>query len=794
MRLEPGTRLGEYEVVSLLGSGGMGEVYRARDLRLRREVAIKVISAARSREAEAVARFRREAEAASALNHPHIVTVHGFGEATLPDGTEASYIVVELVDGKTLRELFGDSAVTRRDLLHYCTQVAEGLSKAHAAGIIHRDLKPDNIMVSSDGYAKIVDFGLAKLHEQPKPETNDSDTEKLQSQSGTIVGTLGYISPEQVRGRSADARSDIFSFGCILYAAVTRRRPFDRESHFDILSAIVYEDPAPLHQFWESAPWDIDRIVRRCLEKNPDERYQSARDLAIDLRDAVRHLDEERTTKRAVTPIRQWRKRTFIEIAVTVAILLAVLAGLLRSHPHPQPAAHRTIASLVILPFGNVSHDPDLDYLSDGVTDALLNDVSRIARLRVIARTTAFRYRNTTKELPAIGRELGVEGIVAGQVRRSGGRLLVDSELVDATDGTRIWGEHFERNAADMLAVEREIVAGLTHALRGDAPQSAAPHPQTENRDAYDLYLKGRYFWNKRNKESESKALALFQAALDADPTYARAYAGVSDCYIAFNQLGVAGRNESCLRGKAAAMKALSIDDSLPEAHTSLAYIDLSCDLDLPSAEREFRRALELSPNHAQAHHWYGLYLTNLGRAQEGLPHIREASRLDPFSTQIQANLAYATFYAGNPQEAVRLAQDALDLDRNAPYPYHMRGYIALASGDYPTAIAYLRQAVDRKVGVSLPFLAYAYARSGDTPAARRTLAEIERSESDAARTPALLAGTYAALGDKDRAFALLEKAYSERDFWLSEMAISPPFDPLRNDPRFAALLRRVGG
>ena len=771
MRIPAGTTLGDYEVLSLIGSGGMGEVYRARDLRLKREVAIKVINASLSGNPDAVARFRREAEAASALNHPNIVTVHGFGEAKLPDGTNASYMVVELIEGPTLRELMKDRAVSRRDLLRYCAQAAEGLSKAHAAGIVHRDLKPDNIMVTPDGYAKVLDFGLAKLHEQPSSSAEEA-TEKLQAQSGAVVGTVGYIAPEQVRGRPADTRSDIFALGCILYEAVTGRRAFEADSQFDVLAKIVYEEPLPII----GAPPELTRLVLRCLDKKPDERYQSARDLAIDLRE----LEGARTSRPHSADVSSALR---IAIIAAVVIIAAIVAFLLwRRSPKLAP-----MQSIVVLPFTNNSRDPNLDYLSDGITDALLNDVSRATRIRVIARTTAFRYRNTSKDLPAIGQELGVDGIIAGQVRRSGEQLLVDAELVDAKDGTRLWGRHYERNATDMLAVEREMLGELAGVLGGKSTQ-----PATANRLAYDLYLKGRYFWNKRTAESVTKALALFQQAIDADPTYARAYSGVADCYIAFNQLGGAQHEQACIRGEAAAHRALELDESIAEAHTSLGYLDLSCELDLKAADRELRRALELSPNYAQAQHWYGLYLTNLGRANEGLPHVREAARLDPFSTQIAANLAYATFYTGQAQEAVKLANDAIELDRNAPYPFHMRGYIALASGDYPTAIRYLQMAIDKKLMVSMPFLAYTYARAGDAAAARRTLAAIDASDSDAARTPALRAGTLAALGDRDAAMASLERAWNERDFWLSELHISPPFDPLREDPRFIEFVKRV--
>lgn len=787
MRIEAGSRLGDYEIISLLGQGGMGEVYRARDLKLRREVAIKVISSPMAQDAEALARFRREAEAASALNHPNIVTVHGFGEALMPDGTHCAYIVVELIEGQTLRALIRDAEITREQLVRYCAQVAEGLAKAHAAGIVHRDLKPDNIMVSNDGYAKILDFGLAKLQKKSEHVDADGATQPLESKSGAIVGTTGYMSPEQIRGLQVDARGDIFAFGCILYECVARRRAFDGETQFDVLSNIVHEEPAPLQRAWPDVPEDMERLVRRCLAKSPDDRYQSARDLAIDLREIIGSGVSER--RAGVAPPRRPSSRAIWITALLLLAAVIVAAVVIRRAGSSQP-----LSSLVILPFSNAARDPQLDYLSDGVTDALLNDVSRIPDVRLIARTTSFRYKNTTKDLPVIGHELGVDGIVTGQVRRGGEHLVVDVELVQSKDGTRIWGEHYERNADDMLAIERDIVARLAQALRVNksSVQFAPPRPATENRAAYDDYLKGRYFWNKRTSESVTKALGLFQAAIDADPTYARAYSGVADCYIAFNQLGTAPHEQACARGIAAAKRALELDESIPEAHTSMGYLHWSCELDLKATAQELHRALELSPNHAQSQHWYGLFLVNAGRWQEGLPHLREAARLDPFSTQIQANLAYAIYYSGKTDDAIHAAEDAIELDRQAPYPYHIRGYIALGDGDYPTAIRYLKIAVAKHLAVSTAFLAYAYARSGDRASATQTLAEIDQQPTDAARPPALIAGVWSALGERDRAFEMLEKAYTARDFWLSELRVCPLFDPIRDDPRFADLLKRV--
>ena len=759
MRMAPGTRLGDYEVVSLLGAGGMGEVYRARDLKLRRDVAVKVLSSKLAADDEALARFRREAEAASALNHPHIVTVHGFGET---DG--CSYMVVELIEGRTLRELINDRDVPREKLLDWCGQVIEGLAKAHAAGIVHRDLKPDNVMVSSDGYAKILDFGLAKLQTPETASPNDSTT-PIGPMSRTVIGTAGYIAPEQVRGRVADARSDIFAMGCILYECIARRQAFEGESPFDLLSNIVHTDPPAIDD-----P-RLEAIVRRCLAKNPDDRYQSARDLGHDLRGG-----------QAILPVRGRRDRLPSTLLIAAAVAIAAIAlFLILRRP---PTQH--VQSLVILPFANATGDASLEYLTDGVTDALLNDLSRVPRLRVIARTTAFRYKNSDKPLPAVAKELGVDAIVAGQVRRSGKGLVVDAELIDASDGTRIWGRQYEH---DVIASERAIAADLTRALHGEAPSTPAP---TESRAASDLYLKGRYFWNKRDRESSAKALALFQQALEADPTYARAYSGVADAYISQMQLGSAPWRQGCDRAIAAARRALELDEGIAEAQASLGYLNLCCQLDLRAAERSFRRALELNPNYAVAHHWYGVYLVNVGRAQEGLTQIREAAKLDPFSTQIQANLAFAMVHAGLRDDAVKQIDETIELDPNAPYPRHMRGYVALASGDLPKAIEALRYAASKNFPVSKSFLAYAYAKSGDAAAARATLEDLGPVAPGITSSPALRAGTLFLLGDREHALALLEEAYANRDYWLSAMRISPPFEPLRSEGKYREILERI--
>ncbi len=762
MRIEPGTRLGDYEVVSFLGAGGMGEVYRARDLKLRRDVAVKVLATYLANDADAVARFRREAEAASALNHPNILTVHGFGEA---DGR--SYMVSELIEGRSLRDLINDPEVSRDELLGYCVQVVEGLAKAHAAGIVHRDLKPDNVMVTADGYAKILDFGLAKL-QVPQIAGSTDATTPLDPESRVVVGTAGYISPEQIRGKTADARSDIFAAGCILYEAIARRRAFEGESSFDVLSNIVSGQPRPLD------PEALDRIVRRCLAKKPDDRYHSARDLAIDLREVL-------AGKPAAEPKR--KRSRVLALAIAAAVIATAVALLFRDR-----APTRIVKSLVVIPFGNVTGDANLEYLSDGVTDALLNDLSRVPDLRVIARTTAFRYKNTDKALPAVAKELGVDAIVAGQVRRSGKRLLVDAELVDAADGTRLWGRQYEH---DVLAIERQISGDVTSALRGGGRTSPPPAP-TESRAATDLYLKGRYFWNKRDAESLAKAHGFFQQALEADPTYGRAYSGVADAYIGQMQLGTAPWRQACDRAVSAARQALKLDESLAEAHTSLGYLNLCCLLDLPSAERSFRRALELNPNYAVAHHWYGVYLVNVGRAQEGVGQMQEAARLDPFSTQIQSNVAFALVHAGRREEATKQIDETIELDPNALYPRHIRGYVALASGDYAKAIEGLRYSASRNFPVSKSFLAYAYARTGDRVAAIATLEDLGPTSPGITHTPALRAGTWYLLGDRARATALLDEAYANRDYWLSAMRVSPPFEPLRGEARYQEILGRL--
>ena len=767
MRIEPGTRLGDYEVVSLLGAGGMGEVYRARDLKLRRDVAVKVLSPMLANDADAVARFRREAEAASALNHPHIVTVHGFGETN-----GLSYMVVELIEGRTLRELINDRDVSREELLRYCGQVIEGLAKAHAAGIVHRDLKPDNIMVTNDGYAKILDFGLAKL-QTPQPASPNDPTTPIEPKSRVVIGTAGYISPEQVRGRIADARSDIFAIGCILYEAVTRRQAFEGESSFDVLSNIVHAEPPPINDA------QLERIVRRCLAKNPEERYQSVKDVALDLRGGAAGAPPAVGRFGGRFGGRGARLSTGIAVLMLMAIAIFIVLR--------RPSRGSDIDSLVILPFANATGDANLEYLSDGITDALLNDLSRMPSLRVIARTTAFRYKKTDKPLPSVAKELGVDAIVAGQVRRSGNKLLVDAELIDAADGTRIWGRQYEH---DVLANEREIAADVTRALRG-SPAAPAP-PSTENRAASDLYLKGRYFWNKRDPESAAKALGLFQQALEADPTYARGYSGVADAYIAQMQLGTAPWRQGCDRAIAAARRALELDEQIAEAHASLGYLELCCQLDLAAAEQSFRRALELNPNYAVGHHWYGVYLVNVGRPKEGLPQVQEAARLDPFSTQIQANVSFAMVHAGLRDEAVKHIDETIELDPNALYPRHMRGYVALASGDYPKAIEALEYSSSRGFAVSKSFLAYAYARTGNREKALATLEDLGPITPGITHPAALRAGTFFALGERDRALALLDEAYANRDYWLSAMRISPPFEPLRGEAKYREILGEI--
>jgi serine/threonine protein kinase/tetratricopeptide (TPR) repeat protein len=789
MALARGARLGPYEVLGPLGAGGMGEVYRARDTRLGREVALKVLPDEVSSDRQRLARFQQEARMASALSHPNIITIHDVGES---EGS--SFIVMELAEGRTLRALVASGPLPMPRLLQVGAQVAEGLAKAHAAGVVHRDLKPENIVVTADGLVKILDFGLAKLAPSASgADAREGTTVSRITDPGTVVGTVSYMSPEQASGEPVDFRSDQFALGAILYELATGRGPFQRGTAAETLTAILREEPPPVASLNPQTPPGLARILERCLAKDPSRRYAATLDLARDLRE---ERDRLSVPSGAAVPAAR-RKPRLPFLLLVAGLLVAVAAAWLLVRLAPGRGA---IDSLAVLPFVNASGDPGLDYLSDGLTENLINSISQVSTLKVIARSSVFRYKGKDVTPEKVARELGVRAVLVGRVSEHGDQLSVSVELVDAAENVHLWGAQYERKPSDLLATEediaREISENLRPRLTGEERRRLT-RGHTEDAEAYRLYLKGRYFWNQRTKEDLHRSIDYFRKAIDRDPTYALAYTGLADAYgtLGLFYYGFAPPPETFPLAREAARKALELDPSLGEAHNSLANVLLFYDWDWASAGQEFRRALELDPADSNARHWYSHYLLVLGRFDESLAQAKRAVEQDPISAMMTTHLGEHYHLARQDDLAVSQIERALELNPRFPAAHVLLGEAYEEQHRYAEAEQEFRSVEDAFAGTSRveAALARIHARSGRRAEALRELQELARDRPGRYVAPHDLAWGYAALGDRDRAMQWLEKAYAERSSALTYLEIEPLFDPLRGDPRFADLVRRVG-
>jgi serine/threonine-protein kinase len=755
-------RLGPYEIVAPLGAGGMGEVYRARDSRLEREVAVKVLPQRFSDDPRRLARFEREAKAVAALSHPNILAIHDYGRHGA-----LTYAVMELLEGETLGSRLARGPLPWRQAVEVGAAVADGLAAAHERGIVHRDIKPDNLFLTAEGRVKVLDFGLARFTPLPQRHAPTAPYLPAETEPGTVLGTVGYMAPEQVRGQPADARSDLFSLGCVLYEMVSARPPFARETAAETQTAILREEPPDLAACGAAAPLELERLIRHCLEKSVEQRPQTARALA--------------------------------------AALHAVASGADSGLASPAPASRvpgrrrGAIDSLAILPLVNASQDPNLEYLSDGITESLISIMSRLPRLRVMARSTVFRYKGREADAQSIGRSLNVRAVFTGRLLMRGSRLFITAELVDVADGAQLWGEQYSHEVSEILAVEEAIAAEIAGALRlqlSRAQKKRLRQRPTENIQAYRLYLQGRYQWNKRSAAGIRQAIAYFEQAIDQDLAYAQAYAGLADCYALLPNYASEAPKEFFPRAEAAARRALELDETLAEAHASLGMAQYSFNWRWADAEREFQRAIELNPNYATAHHWYAYLLMLLGRFEQALAELARARELDPLSLIINATDGYILFFARRPDEAIERCERAVALEENfSPAQY----FLALAcqqKGWHDRAIAALQKSLlisGVTVGCDAAALAHAYAVAGRTAEAETILAEL-RQRSQRRYVPAFYVALIAVgLGDTATALDWLEKAYQERDFYLIYLKVDPRLDPLRGEARFTDLLRRIG-
>ncbi|HJZ80858.1 MAG TPA: protein kinase [Pyrinomonadaceae bacterium] len=820
--LEAGARLGRYEIRSKIGQGGMGEVYLARDTELDRKVALKILPAEVASNQDRMRRFVQEAKAAAALNHPNIAHIYEIGQDS---GT--NFMAMEFIDGQTLSELMKSRQQNLGKLLRYLQHTAEGLAKAHAAGIVHRDLKPDNIMVTQEGHAKILDFGLAKLlglQTISGSGTSEVATAILpqHSRPGAVMGTVGYMSPEQAQGdtENIDQRSDIFSFGCILYEAVTGERAFAGKDAIDSLNKIIREPVAPIGELNPLAPADLQRIVRRCLAKDPDERYQNIKDVAIELKDVRRELAGVDTPLPApvsraaatsslspsthlVTPsthvssaefifARLQRHKTAV-LLIAVALVIVVATGItgLIMYRHAK-TTERAIESIAVLPFANQNKDPEIDYLADGLTESTINSLTQVPNLKVIARTTVFRYKGKEIDPFKAGQEMGVRAVLTGRLQQRGDDLIVSAELLDLRDNKQIWGEQYQRRVSDLLAIQREIAREITNNLR----PKLAGKTFTDSAEAYQLYLKGRFYWNRRTPSDFHKAITFFDQAIEKDPNYALAYSGLADSYALLPVYGGAGAPQEWMpQAKAAAMKALALDDNLAEAHASLGQIMSYYDFDFTGADRQFQRAISLNPNYATAHQWRAENLSTLSRFDEAIAEARRAIELDPMSPIINRIYGDCLVDARRFDEAIEQYRKTIEIDPNFATAHYFMARAYEGKGSYDQAVEEFAKATDVSgfTAADLAKMKEAYAKSGRNGYLQVAL-DVTLENSKKGYVPAFVAAEiYARLGQKDQAFSYLEKSLQERDFRVALIKVSFEFDSLRSDPRFADLLKRIG-
>jgi serine/threonine protein kinase/Tfp pilus assembly protein PilF len=738
-----GKIISHYRILEKLGEGGMGVVYKAQDTKLDRIVALKFLSKHLLCDQEAKMRFTQEAKAASALDHQNIATIYEIDEAE-----DKSFISMAYVEGKSIKEIIREKQLSIEEILGIALQIAEGMSAAHKKDIVHRDIKSDNIMLTDEGVVKIMDFGLAKL----QGVTGLTKT-------GTTLGTMQYMSPEQAQGIEADERSDIFSFGVVLYEIITGQLPFKGEREAAIIYSIVNETPEPLARYKADVPEGLQRVVEKAMEKNTEVRYQHVEDLGADLRRLKTEL-ETGATKTPVTKVK------------------------------PPP-------SIAVLPFADMSPQRDQEYFCDGMTEELINALTKIEKLQVASRTSAFQFKGRARDIHEIGRKLKVQTVLEGSVRKAGKRLRITAQLVNVADGYHLWSEKYDRDMEDVFAIQDEISLAIVSKLKVrflGQEKARLEKRYTDSPEAYNLYLKGRYFWNNRTKEGLQRGLEYFEQAIEQDPTYALAYAGIADCY---NMLGFFDHlppRQAFPKAKEAAEKALKIDETLAEAHTSLAHVRQYYDWDWLAAEREYRKAIELNPSYSTAYQWYAEYLGHMGRHHESIAMGKRALELDPLSPIIGANLAAFFLFARQYDQAIEGCQKVLEIDSDFMTAHWILGLAYAEKQMYDEAVSQIQKAVDLSGGNDSPLLGWLgaiFSRSGKKDQAKKILVDLFEVSKRRYVSPFSIALNYLGLGQKDKTFEWLEKAYQERDHWMVSVR-SPLFDGLRSDPRFKALLKKV--
>jgi eukaryotic-like serine/threonine-protein kinase len=818
--LAPGTKLGRYEIRSKVGAGGMGEVYLAQDTELDRTVAVKILPEYSAADAHRLQRFIREAKAASALNHPHILTIHEIGATQ-----NVHFIATEFIDGQTLRQRI-NAGLQLSEVLELATQVAAALAAAHEAGIVHRDIKPENVMVRRDGYVKVLDFGLAKLTETKDLRSDPEAPTKamVNTAAGTVMGTATYMSPEQAKGTEVDSRTDLWSLGALLYEMISGHAPFSGETPTETISLILQKEPPPLTRYVSDVPAELERIVDKALTKDRDDRYQTAKDFLIDLRHLKRKIEVNAEIDRTVPPefrgvtttisgskppstvgdtasatahtgssaeyiVSGIKRHKLVSLAAVVVVALAIAGTSWYLHARNTEIA---IDSVAVMPFENQNRQDEMDYMSDGLTDSIINSLTQLPNLKVIARSSVFRYKGKQTDPLVAAKELGVRAILTGRILQRGDNLTISTELIDARDNKQIWGEQYDRKVSDLMSVQREIAQEITSNLRlklSTSEKGQMAKSYTDNPEAYSLYMKGRFYWNKRTADAMKKSVEFFNQAIDRDPNYALAYAGLADSWFTMGWYRDVQWSDAWQRSNAAAKKALEIDPKLAEAHTTMAMIKSVYEWDWAGAENEFKLAIQLNPRYPTAHHRYSLFLPIVGRLDEAVAEAKKAQELDPLSLIINENVGDILCIARRYDEAEKQLRKTIELDPTFDVAHGTLAKVYEAQGMWEKGL----EEGFRDDPETLNRLKKIYSESGKEGLLRDEVEYLLGEAKKGDVRPFWIAMAYAQLGDNDKAFEWLNKALDERSVVFTYFIEDFRWDKMRSDPRYNAVLQRVG-
>jgi len=779
-----GQKISHYKILKKLGEGGMGEVYLAEDTKLDRQVALKFLPSRIKTGDNDKKRFIQEAKAAAALNHPNVCIIH---DITEHEGQQ--FIVMEYVKGQTLKETITSDPLTLTKIIDYALQIADALQAAHSKGIIHRDIKSENIMVTDTNQIKVMDFGLAKL----------KGSVKLTKTSST-AGTVGYMSPESIHGKDVDVRSDIFSFGIVLYEMLTGQLPFKGEYEAAMIYSILNEEPEPVQKYRPDLSSELLHILNRAMEKNRDERYENLDEFKVDLELASKELEVNRENQPSTTEKQKRSQRIFLYAGIPGLIFLIILALLIFFYLKPDKVDRKSIA---VLPFENMNKDERSEYFSDGITEDIITQLSKIQDLRVISSTSSMRYKKTDKTLKEIGEKLGVATILEGSVRQEGDDVRITAQLIDTNSDEHIWAETYDRKMTGIFAIQSDVAKQIALALRAKltpAEKLLIEKKPTENLKAYNLYLKGHYFWNKRTEAGLKKAIQYFEEAINLDPHFALGYAGVADSYNLLPTYSSLHWKDAYPKAKEAALKALSIDDSLAEAHTSLGMVKMEFDRDFEGAEREFKRSINLNPNLTTNRHWYAIYLMRRGRFDESIKEIKRAYSLDPLSLVINRAMGRIYYMARQYDKSIEALQRTIELDPAFNFAHFFLGKVYLQKFMYDKAL----EEFYREKDLSSPiepvteiYIGITFVKMGQQDKAQEVLLKAIETSKQTKRWDMAVPLLYFALGEKDQCFGWLERTrdrnYKESFGQLFRFRYDPAFDDIRSDPRFTALLKKVG-